>query len=60
MIRSSGYGRSSIAFNQSGLTFNNQFSKAPMAVAKNRVLFESLSYLSVNIVRHVQYISTKG
>jgi hypothetical protein len=30
-----------------------------MAVAKNSVLFESLSYLSVDIVRHVQNMRTK-
>jgi hypothetical protein len=30
-----------------------------MAVAKNSVLFESLSYLSVDIVRHVHYMRTK-
>jgi hypothetical protein len=59
MIRSSGYGHSSIAFNESGLAFNDQFSKAPMAVAKNSVLFESLSYLSVDIVHHVQGMRTK-
>ena len=59
IIRSSGYGRSSIAFNESGLAFNDQFSKAPMEVAKNSVLFESLSYLSVDIVRHVQGMRTK-
>jgi hypothetical protein len=30
-----------------------------MAIAKNSVLFESLYYLSVNIVRHVQYMHIK-
>jgi hypothetical protein len=58
MIRSSGSGRSSIAFNESSLVLQ-QFSKAPMAVAKNRVLFESLSYLSVDIVRHAQSMRIK-
>jgi hypothetical protein len=30
-----------------------------MAVAKNSVLFESLYYLFVDIVRHVQYMCNK-
>ena len=38
MIRSSGYGRSSLAFNESSFA-SNQFLKAPMEVAKNRFLF---------------------
>jgi hypothetical protein len=57
MIRSSGSGRSSIAFNEFGFALT--FSKAPMEVTKDNVLFESLCYLSVNIVRHVQYVRTK-
>jgi len=58
MIRSSGSGRSSILFNESGLALK-QFSKAPMEVAKNSVPFESLFYQSIDIVRHVQYMRTK-
>ena len=60
MIRSSGSGRSSIAFiNASGLALINSFSKAPMAVAQDTFLSKSLRYLSVDIVRRVQYIHTK-
>jgi hypothetical protein len=55
MIRSSGYGRSSIAFNESSLALN-QFSKAPMAVAENSFLFESLCYQFIDTVRRVQYM----
>jgi hypothetical protein len=58
MIRSSGSGRSSIVFNESSLALK-QSSKAPMEVAKNSVLFESLYYLSVDIVRHVKNMHTK-
>jgi hypothetical protein len=31
-----------------------------MAIAKNSVLFESLSYLSVDIVRHVHIYAQKA
>ena len=37
----------------------DQFSKTPMAVAKNHFLSESLRYLSVDIVRHVQNMRTE-
>jgi hypothetical protein len=30
-----------------------------MEVAKNTVLFESLCYLSIDTVRHMQYVRTK-
>jgi hypothetical protein len=46
-------------FHLTNLASPDQFAKAPMAVAKNSVLFESLCYLSVDIVRHVQNMRTK-